>query len=327
MTNPNNAIGTNAAYNGRTSVNAFNDSLSAYNRGIMSGWACVPNVGLTVSVGGISGTRDVAVAEDNAGNKTTINNISAQPINVTLAAAPVSNSRIDLIVIYVDGSPQGVATVTDNPSACGIVAVKGTASATPSVPNDSAIRASITADGAAGTTAYYTIVAQITMATGTTDITSGMINPGERTEVPLISTVLSEPSTVAYVDTANIIDNAVTAVKTNFGGNYSTSEQNTGFTWIDGKYIYKKTVDTGAMPNATEKTVAHGISNLGRVIKIEGYCYNSQNDTTFPLPFSWTAETSDVGVLIGTTTINIRSGVNRTDYAESYITLYYTKSS
>ena len=327
MTNPNNAIGTNAAYNGRTSVNAFNDSLNAYTRGIMSGWKCVPNTGLTVSVGGDSGTRDVAVAEDNAGNKTTITTISAQPVNLTLAVAPASNSRIDLIVIYVDGSPQGVATVTDNPSACGIVAVKGTASANPSVPNDSAIRAAITADGAAGTTAYYTIVAQITMATGTTDITSGMITPGERTEVPLISTVLSEPTSVAFVDTPNIVDNAVTAVKTSFGGNFSTAEQNTGFTWVDGRTIYKKTVNTGTLPNDNEKTVPHGISNLRRVLKVEGYAYNGTNDTTFPLPFVWTNALSCVGVLIGTTTINIRTGVDRTDYTESYITLYYTKTS
>lgn len=327
MTNPNNAIGTNAAYNGRTSVNAFNDNLNAYTRGIMSGWACVPNTGLTVSIGGTSGIRDVAVAEDNAGNKTTINNISAQPINVTLATAPASNSRIDLIVIYVDGSPQGVATVTDNPSACGIVSVKGTASATPSVPNDSAIRAAITADGAAGTTAYYTIVAQITMATGTTDITSAMIAPGVRTEVPLISEVLSEPTSVAYVDTANIIDNAVTAIKTSFGGNYSTSEQNTGFTWIDGKTIYKKTIDCGTLPNNTEKTVPHGISNLGRVIKVEGYAYTGVTNVTFPLPFPWITSAGTVGLLIGATTINIATGFDRTGFTETYVTLYYTKTS
>lgn len=109
---------------------------------------------------------------------------------------------------------------------------------------------------------------------------------------------------------------------------YSTSEINTGAKWIDDSAIYKKTISCGALPNATEKTVFHGISNLGRVLKVEGYAYNSTNDTTFPLPFSWATDVSScVGVLIGTTTINIRSGVDRTDYTESYITLYYTKSS
>ena len=52
MTNPNNAVGTNAAYGGRTSVNAFNDDLTIYSRGILSGWACSPKSGMTVQIGG-----------------------------------------------------------------------------------------------------------------------------------------------------------------------------------------------------------------------------------------------------------------------------------
>lgn len=216
MTNPNNAIGTNAAYGGRTSVNAFNDDLAAYNRGIMSGWQCVPNTGLTVSVGGVSGTRDVAIAEDNIGNKTTINNISFAPVNVSLAAAPVANSRIDLIVVYVDGSPDGTAEDVDNPSACGIISVKGTAAASPVEPSDSDIRDAITADGASGTTAYYTVLASVTIASGVTEITSAMISSGVRSELALIGAVVSEPTSLAYVDTVNIVDKAVTADKIDF---------------------------------------------------------------------------------------------------------------
>lgn len=177
-TNPNNAVGTNGAYGGRTSVNALNDNLAAYSRGILSGWACSPNSGLTVSLGGDGTTRDVAIAEDNAGNKTTINNISGSPIDVTLSAAPGSNSRIDLIVAYVDNPPQGTDTETDNPGACGIIAVSGNAAISPTAPDDSAIRTAITADGASGTTAYYVVLANITVASGTTDIDATMIQAG-----------------------------------------------------------------------------------------------------------------------------------------------------
>ncbi|MBO7209787.1 MAG: hypothetical protein J6V44_02085, partial [Methanobrevibacter sp.] len=158
-TNPNNAVGTNAAYGGRTSVNAFNDNLATYTTGIVSGWECSPDSGLTVVLGGNGNTRDVAIAEDNSGNKTTINNISGTPISVTMDAAPGSNSRIDLVVAYVDNPPQGTSTTADNPGACGIINVTGTASSTPIAPNDSAIRSAITADGASGTTAYYVILA------------------------------------------------------------------------------------------------------------------------------------------------------------------------
>lgn len=178
MTNPNNAVGTNGAYGGRTSVNAFNDGLAAYSRGIISGWACAPSSGLIVTLGGNGTTRDVAVAEDNAGNKTSINNISGSPISVTMSAAPGANSRIDVIVAYVDNPPQGSSTIADNYEACGLISVQGTAASNPVAPNDSAIRTAITADGASGTTAYYVVLAQITIASGTTDLTADNIAAG-----------------------------------------------------------------------------------------------------------------------------------------------------
>lgn len=179
MTNPNNAIGTNGAFGGRTSVNAFNDVMGALSRGVLSGWACVPNSGLTVSLGGDGTTRDVAIAEDNAGNKTSINNISNSPVNVTIGAAPGANSRIDSIVAYVDNPPTGSASETDNPDACGLIVVEGTPASTPSPANDGAIRTAITADGASGTTAYYVVLAYVTMASGTTDITANEIVNGD----------------------------------------------------------------------------------------------------------------------------------------------------
>lgn len=176
--NPNNAVGTNAAYDGRTSVKAFNDGIGAYSRGILSGWDCSPSTGMTVSLGGDGTTRDIAIAEDVAGNKTTINNISEAPISVTMSAAPSTNSRIDVIVAYVDNPPQGSATSIDNPGACGLIAVDGTAAADPVAPNDSAIRTAITADGASGSTAYYVVLATITIASGTTDLTADNIAAG-----------------------------------------------------------------------------------------------------------------------------------------------------
>ena len=179
MTNPNNAIGTNAAYGGRTSVNAANDNLATYTgAGVLSGFALSPDTGMVLNLGGVSGTRDVAVAEDAGGNRTTINNISGAPISVTIPAAPASQSRIDAVVAYVANPPQGSSTVVDNPAACGLIVVIGTASSSPSVPNDSTIRTAITADGASGSTAYYAILGTVTVASGTTNITSNMISAG-----------------------------------------------------------------------------------------------------------------------------------------------------
>lgn len=201
MTNPNNAVGTNAAYGGRTSVNAFNDDLTIYSRGILSGWSCSPKSGMTVQIGGNGSDRDAAVAEDNAGNKTSINNISGSPIDVTIPAAPATNNRIDLIVAYADNPPSGTSTVVDNPAACGIIVVSGTAASSPTPPTNAAIRSAITADGASGSTAYYVILAQIRVGTGVTTIGSGVITQGDVVR------------SYAMVDTDSIADGAVTSDK------------------------------------------------------------------------------------------------------------------
>lgn len=200
MTNPNNAIGTNAAYSGRTSVNAFNDDLAAYSRGILSGWNCQVDTGLTVLLGGGNSARDVAIAEDNAGNKTTINNISLDEVPVTLDTAPGANSRIDAIVAYVDNPPQGSNSTADNPESCGIIPVAGTPAVEPQAPDDNAIRTAITADGASGTTAYYVVLATVTVPTGTTDLIPGYIKQGIQ-------------ATTANI---NIPDGSITADKIDF---------------------------------------------------------------------------------------------------------------
>lgn len=208
MTNPDNAIGTNAAYGGRTSTDAFNDDLAAFSRGVVSGWNCSPDSGLTVALGGNGSTRDVAIAEDNSGNKTTINNISRDVVNVTMAAAPAANSRIDAVVAYVDNPANGTSTVADNPSACGIIPVSGTASVSPVVPTDNQIRTAITADGASGTTAYYVVLAYITIANGTTDIVAGDIEQGPSAATSNIAS--------NSIDTNMIKNAAITAGKIDF---------------------------------------------------------------------------------------------------------------
>lgn len=110
------------------------------------------------------------------------------------------------------------------------------------------------------------------------------------------------------------------------GLDYSTSEVDTGTTWVDGKTIYKKTVDFGALPNATTKTVAHGISNLYRVIKYECIAYNSGSSSNTPVPLV-SAVGNNSTIDINATNIVMSAGVDRSAFDECYVTLYYTKSS
>lgn len=178
MTNPNNAIGTNGAFDGRTSPNALNDLAAAFTRGIVSGWTCSPKSGMTVQFGGSASVRDVALAEDNAGDKLTINNRSGAPVEVTLSGAPATNNRIDVIVAYVDNPSTGDGSTTDNPTTCGIIAVSGTVAANPVAPTDAQIRSAITTDGATGGVAYYVVLATILVGTNVTTIGSGVITQG-----------------------------------------------------------------------------------------------------------------------------------------------------
>lgn len=103
---------------------------------------------------------------------------------------------------------------------------------------------------------------------------------------------------------------------------YSTTEQLIG-KWIDGTDLFGKTIEIGALPNASSKNIAHGITDLSKVISIDGYAYTG---TSFaPLPFISTTASNCVVVSVTTENIIIETGSNRSGWS-GYITLLYTKS-
>ncbi|MBQ8984294.1 hypothetical protein IJ098_00545 [Candidatus Saccharibacteria bacterium] len=328
MANPNDAVGTNGAFGGRTSVNAFNDVLSAFSgRGIISGWSASPSSGLTINLGGNGNDRDVAIAEDAAGNKTTVNNISQAPVQVTINAAPASNSRIDAIVAYIEDAPSG-SGVTDNPDVVNLLVVSGTVASSPVVPDDSTIRSAITSDGASGSTAYYVILASVRISAGTTDVDSTMINVGTKAS---LNSDIQIPND--SVDTEQIVDGAVTADKIDLASlkfaNYSYTEQNTGLVWVDNKPIYKRT--WMHQPSGSHiSTINLGISNFGILVEADGVW--TPDGSNFQ-PINRNAadqENQQYNVGLGdingsTCRFTIGSGLQATGTA--YITLYYTKSS
>ena len=113
----------------------------------------------------------------------------------------------------------------------------------------------------------------------------------------------------------------------NNGVNYSTAEQVIG-TWIDGKPLYQKTIVCGVMPSSTTKSVAHGISNIKRIVSIEGYSFNSTaGNLTVPLPFvSTSALGSQMDIRCDFTNVTVITGTGRQNFAESFVTLRYTKT-
>lgn len=124
--------------------------------------------------------------------------------------------------------------------------------------------------------------------------------------------------------TSTFTTGANATITLNAEPNYSTSEVDTKVKWIDGKPIYKKTVNCGAGPNNTSKSVAHGISNLKRVIRFEGYGYDGS--ACIPLQFASTSAPASVQVFANSSVINLTAGVDRSNLTETYITLWYTKT-
>lgn len=109
---------------------------------------------------------------------------------------------------------------------------------------------------------------------------------------------------------------------------FSTSEINTGTTWIDGSTIYKKTVHTGAL-DSTNKLTKHGISGLKQVIKMEGFAMAispSTGTTCVPLPRAHKDNDHDgIGIEVFGDIVDVIVGTNNVFY-DSYVTIYYTKT-
>lgn len=270
MTNPNNAIGTNSAYNTRTSVDAFNDICQlAGGRGVLSGWAASPKTGMTVQVGGVAGTRDVAIAEDNLGNLTTINNRSAVPVEITIAAASSTANRYDAIVAYVNNPP--VATTAtpipqDAPSVCGIIDVQGGTTGV----TEAQIRTAITADGATGSTAFYVVLATVFVGAGTTTITTANIS-----------------SDSINIPGALIEDNSIASGQINWSTfTYSATPVRIG-TWTDGKPIYRAVI-SGTTANSGEENVTMSLPNFYACLNHYGSIIRSSGQST-PIPRVTTA--------------------------------------
>lgn len=103
---------------------------------------------------------------------------------------------------------------------------------------------------------------------------------------------------------------------------YSTNELEIG-KWTDGKPLYRKVISFGALPNNTTKSVTHNISNLKRVVKLEGFAGSSQNLGGITLPH---ATSTPIALFADNTNVNVKTNNDATAYTEAYIYIYYTKT-
>lgn len=113
------------------------------------------------------------------------------------------------------------------------------------------------------------------------------------------------------------------------GINYSTSEQDTGLKWIDGKKVYQKTFDCSTLPSSKNQSldILHGISNLDTVISIVGIAKSSaaQVPIVFAASGAQPAFGTQITITINATTMSIFVGQDRSNFV-GFVTLQYTKS-
>lgn len=109
--------------------------------------------------------------------------------------------------------------------------------------------------------------------------------------------------------------------------NHSNIEQKTGETWIDGKPIYTKTINTGALNPSSAKNVAHNISNIGSYIVVDqsnSYARNNEG-ICVNIPRPGHVAQDNVGIFVGSINVVINTS-SAAQFSDSYVTLRYTKT-
>ena len=122
------------------------------------------------------------------------------------------------------------------------------------------------------------------------------------------------------------VDDLNTAIgQIDTGVHYSTTEQIIGT--VGDEVLYRKMVDCGALPNATSKVVAHGISDLKRCYKIDCVATASTGvNLPIPMLLSTSQVSNTVTLSVDSTNINFNSGVDVSGYAETFVIIEYTKT-
>lgn len=111
---------------------------------------------------------------------------------------------------------------------------------------------------------------------------------------------------------------------------YSTTEKIVG-TWIDGKYIYQKTINVGALPNSATALVNHNISNIDKIVGIKAVGISSTGEC-LPIPYTYASGSQggtvadNIKIGVSTTEVSIATGKDRSSIT-GYVTLQYTKTS
>lgn len=117
-------------------------------------------------------------------------------------------------------------------------------------------------------------------------------------------------------------ENVLNAVNEN--NSYSTAEQTTGATWIDGKPIYRKVVEVSSLPNNTQTSYSHGIANADTFVTIKGIA-KSTALLSLPIPFTERNGSTNIQLYVQPTSFDVATNYDASAYAGTFI-FEYTKT-
>ena len=261
FTNPGKIVRLRSRPNGRGSAYEANMWAQQHSDGLFSGRGVIRNTvaDMNVLVGGTTDNPDVVLGKLPSGFLIALDIVGQQVIRIT---APSSNKRIASVVAYSDNIALNSTdtNTTGSPSSCGLIVVYGSTSATPVAPTESQIRQAVTQDGATGSQAVIAVIANITTESSTTTITDEMIavNYGQLSSHSIDFTTMP-------------------------GNKYTTTEQDTGKKWVNGKSIYQKSITFNTTGSGAEETGANNenFSYIDTLISLDAIL-NMPNGERYP---------------------------------------------
>ena len=261
FTNPGKIVRLRSRPNGHGSVYEANMWAQQHSDGLFSGRGVIRNTvaDMNVLVGGTTDNPDVVLGKLPSGFLIALDIVGQQVIRIT---APSSNKRIASVVAYSDNIALNSTdtNTTGSPSSCGLIVVYGSTSATPVAPTESQIRQAVTQDGATGSQAVIAVIANITTESFTTTITDEMIaiNYGKLSSHSIDFTTMP-------------------------GNKYTTTEQDTGKKWVNGKSIYQKSITFNTTGSGAEETGANNenFSYIDTLISLDAIL-NMPNGERYP---------------------------------------------
>lgn len=92
--------------------------------------------------------------------------------------------------------------------------------------------------------------------------------------------------------------------------------------------VYRTVVDFGALPNATSKSVAHGISTTQNYSIVHLYAAATDPGAStitegIPIPYASSTAADNIELTMDATNVTITTGVDRTSFTRCFVTIEY----